>query len=149
MSLGDNVPRRCDTFLKHRRAGDEKYKLWKNSYREAKQLEKYSKVRYHEDGTVVVTDTWKEHRSIPATYRPNAVVETRFPKRQIDRIFYDGQGHMSIQIHSGDHGYPKSHRRGVHGEHAHEFVYDDNGTIISRFERELTDAERKENSDIL
>ena len=149
VSLGDNVPRTFDTFLKHKRAGDEKYKLWKNSYREAKQLEKYSQVRYHEDGTVVVTDTWKEHRSIPATYRPNAVVETRFPKRQIDRIFYDGQGHMSIQIHSGDHGYPKSHRRGVHGEHAHEFVYDDNGTIISRFERELTDAERKENSDIL
>ena len=56
---------------------------------------------------------------------------------------------MAIQVHSGDHGYPQSHRRGIHGEHAHEFVYDGDGTIISRFERELTDAERKENRDIL
>ena len=148
-ALGDGVPKTFETFQKHKAAGDEKYKAWKNGYRQAKELEKYSQVRYHEDGSVVVTDTWKEHRSIPATYRPNAVVETRFPEKQIDRIFYDGQGRMAIQIHSGDHGSPKQHPYGQHGEHGHDFIRDEDGKIIDRTTRELTDKERKENGDIL
>lgn len=158
-TLGDSVPKRFQTFLKHKYAvqdpetgkyrADEQFKLWEDKYREAKYIEKYSKVRYHEDGTVVVTDTWKKHRSIPSTYRPNAVVETRFPEKQIDRIFYDGQGRMSIQIHSGDHGSPKLHPYGQHGEHGHDFIRNESGEIIDRTTRELTDRERKENGDIL
>lgn len=158
-TLGDPVPKRFQTFKKHKYAAldpetgkytaDDTFKLWKSGYRKAKELEKYSKVRYHEDGTVVVTDTWKEHRSIPSAYKPNAVVETRFPEKQVDRIFYDSQGRMSVQVHSGDHGRPKYHKRGIHGEHAHEFVYGSDGNITDRIERELTDIERKENGDIL
>lgn len=147
-TLGDDAPRTFETFLKHKRAGDEKYKGWKNGFREAKQLEKYSKVRYHEDGTVVVTDTWEKHRSIPMRYRPNAVVETRFSE-QIDRIFYDEHGRMSVQIHSGDHGQPKYHALGKHGEHAHDFLYDSSGAMKDRVERKLSDREREENGDIL
>jgi len=58
------------------------------------------------------------------------------------------RGCMAVQIHSGNHGQPKHHRRGKHGEHAHDFLYDDSGKCDRR-ERELTDRERKENSDIL
>lgn len=158
-TIGDPIPKRFETFQKHKYAvldpetgkytADDKFKLWESDYRKAKELEKYSKVRYHEDGTVVVTDTWKEHRSIPSTYRPNAVVETRFPEKQIDRIFYDSQGRMSVQVHSRDHGSPKLHPYGQHGEHGHDFIRDKNGEIIDRTTRELTDAERKENGDIL
>ena len=148
-TVGGPVPKRFETFRKHKAAGDEKFTAWKKAYRKAKELEKYSKVRYHEDGTVVVTDTWTEHRSIPMTYRPNAVVETRFPEKQIDRIFYDGQGRMAIQIHSRDHKSPKLHPYGRHGEHGHDFIRDENGKIIDRTTRELTDVERKENGDIL
>ena len=148
-TVGGPVPKRFETFRKHKAAGGEKFTAWKKAYRKAKELEKYSKVRYHEDGTVVVTDTWTEHRSIPMTYRPNAVVETRFPEKQIDRIFYDGQGRMAIQIHSRDHKSPKLHPYGRHGEHGHDFIRDENGKIIDRTTRELTDVERKENGDIL
>ena len=81
-------------------------------------------------------------------YRPNAVVETRFSE-QIDRIFYDEYGRMSVQIHSGDHGQPKYHALGKHGEHAHDFLYDSSGAMKDRVERELSDREREENGDIL
>lgn len=85
-TLGDQCPKTFTTFRKHKLAGDEKYKTWKSQFREAKQVEKYSRVRYHEDGTVVVTDTWTAHRSIPASYRPNAVVEARFSEKQFDTL---------------------------------------------------------------
>lgn len=146
--LGDNVPRTFDTFLKHKRAGDEKYKAWKTAYRQANELEKYSRVRYHEDGTVVVTDTWKTHRSIPSQYKPNAIIETRIPNQQVDRTFYDSAGHMVLQVHSGDHKRPKKHPYGKHGEHAHVYSWTD-GHISGRKVRELLPAERVENADIL
>ena len=56
---------------------------------------------------------------------------------------------MAIQIHSGDHGSPKQHPYGQHGEHGHDFIRDEDGKIIDRTTRELTDKERKENGDIL
>jgi len=149
LTIPDATPKTFAAFQRHKQADDEKYKAWEKAYREAKQLEKYSQVRYHEDGTVVVTDTWKEHRSIPMTYRPNAVVETQFPEKQIDRIFYDGQGRLTVQVHSRDHGSPKLHPYGKRGEHGHDFIRDENGKIIGRTTRELTDEERKENGDIL
>lgn len=148
VTLGDKCPRSFQTFLRHKRAGDEKYRTWMEQYKQANFLEKYGKVRYHENGTVVVTDTWTQHRSIPMTYRPNAVVETRF-SAQVDRIYYDSSGRMSIQIHSGDHGNPHQHQWGTHGEHAHDFLYDDAGTFKRRTDREITEQERKENGDIL
>ena len=61
-TLGGAVPKRFETFRRHKLAGDEKFQAWKSA---VKEVEKYSKIRYHENGTVVVTDTWKEHRSIP------------------------------------------------------------------------------------
>lgn len=157
-TIGDPVPKTFETFQKHKYAvkdpetkklsGDEKYNAWKKAYRKAKELEKYSKVRYHEDGTVVVTDTWKTHRSIPPQYKPNAVVETRLPNQQVDRTFYDADGHMVLQVHSGDHKKPKKHPYGLHGEHTHIYSWTD-GRISGRKTRELLPAERVENADIL
>lgn len=157
-TIGDPVPRRVETFRKHKYAlrdpetgkytADDKFKLWESDYRKAKELEKYSKVRYHEDGTVVVTDTWKTHRSIPSQYKPNAVVETRIPNQQVDRTFYDGAGHMVLQVHSGDHKRPEKHPYGKHGEHAHVYSWTD-GRISDRKDRDLLQAERIENADIL
>lgn len=151
-------PKSFDTFRKHKYAvkdqeagkllADTTYKDWKSSYREANQLEKYSRVRYHEDGTVIVTDTWTAHRSIPATYRPNAVVETRFPGQQTDRTFYDSKGHMVLQVHSGPHKRPEKHPYGTHGEHAHAYTWTD-GHISNREDRELSKEERMTNADIL
>lgn len=53
------------------------------------------------------------------------------------------------QISNNNHGNPKLHPFGKHGEHAHDYIYAEDGRLKGRPVRELTDEERKENEDIL
>lgn len=55
---------------------------------------------------------------------------------------------MIKQTHSSDHANPKLHPYGKNGEHAHDYEWE-NGKIVNRVTRELSDVEKKENSDIL
>ena len=119
-----------------------------------KYVAKYSQRRYNKDGSIVVTDDWKEkdHVSIPKKYRPNAVVdskETKGGKTQVNRTFYDASGLMEYQVHTGPHGNPKRHPYGNAGEHRHEYTWNEDGSPKSRKTTELTETDRKENSDIL
>lgn len=122
---------------------------------EKKEVDKYSRIHYNRDGTIVVTDDWKNKGkvTIPATYKPNAVIETQTVSKdgkvQIDRTIYDENGKMKTQIHSGDHGKPKQHLYGNHGEHHHYYAWKDGEKHPQRIVEELTKAERKEHSDIL
>lgn len=124
---------------------------WQNR----KEVEKYSKIHYNKDGTIVVTDDWKSKGkvSIPRKYKPNAVVETQTVYKngtvQIDRTIYDEYAVMKTQIHSGPHNRPDQHRLGKHGEHSHHCVWDADGRCIDRRPYELTDQERIQHSDIL
>lgn len=116
-------------------------------------VEKYGKVRYNENGTVIVTDHWnsREHVSIPKNYKKNAIIETEEKKggyTQINRTFYDGDGKMYRQVHTGPHANQKQHPYGERGEHAHDYEWEE-GRIVNRTTRELTENERKESSDIL
>lgn len=114
-------------------------------------VEKYSKVRYHKDGTVVVTDDWtqRNHPRMPQRYAPNAIVDTVSQNgRQRDRTFFDADGFQIRQVSNGPHGNRKRHPYGKNGEHAHDILWKD-GKIVDRPHRELTDNERKECADIL
>ena len=150
-TLGDGVPKSFETFRRHKLAGDEKYKAWKNGFRKAKEIEKYSRVRYHEDGTIVVTDDWtkKERPKLSKVYKPNAVVDTLSRNgKQRDRTIYDASGIMQTQIHGGDHGHPKQHPFGKLGEHVHDYKWSD-GDKPERPGREATEDERRRHKDIL
>ena len=150
-ALGDRAPKTFQTFLRHKRAGDETYQAWKTGFREARQLEKYSRVRYHGDGTVVVTDDWtnKDRPKLNKQYRPNAVVDTLSQDgRQHDRTIYDSSGIIKLQIHGGAHGNPKLHPFGKHGEHVHDYTWPEQGRP-DRPAREATEAERIQHRDIL
>lgn len=119
------------------------------------EVDKYKKIRYNKDGTIIVTDDWKSRGkvSVLRKYKPNAVVETvtmyKSGKRQIDRTIYDHNGVMKTQIHSGDHGKPKAHSYGINGEHHHYYTWIEGEEHPRRETGELTDRERKENGDIL
>lgn len=116
-----------------------------------KTVEKYSEVRYHEDGSVVVTDDWTKHTHprVPPRYMPNAIIDvTSQSGKQRDRIFFDAAGKQIRQVSNGPHGNLKRHPYGKHGEHAHDIIWEDDA-IVGRPARELTDFERKESSDIL
>lgn len=94
--------------------------------------------------------TKQGHRSTPKYYRPNAVVDIISHGTQHDRIIYDENGCFMTLIHGGDHGQPKYHQYGYHGEHAHDLVFDaDTGKLIEKSDRELTAIERIQHADII
>lgn len=70
-------------------------------------------------------------------------------KGGIDRNYYGENGMQTKQVTNHNHGNPRKHSFGQNGEHAHDYIYDKSGKLIGRPIRELTDDERKENSDIL
>ena len=80
---------------------------------------------------------------------PNGITQHTNRKGGIDRNYYDENGRQIKQISNNDHFHPKQHNYGEHGEHAHDYIYNDSGELIGRPHRELTESERKENSDIL
>lgn len=82
------------------------------------------------------------------TAKPNAITQVRSVKGGISRNYYDENGRWVKQITNNDHGNSKKHPFGAHGEHAHDIVRQD-GRIVSRIARELTEQERKEMEDIL
>lgn len=117
-----------------------------------KTVAKYAKIRYNRDGTVVVTDDWtgRTHPHLPPKYVPNAVVDTvSLGGRQHDRTVYGPDGRIKTQIHGGDHGMPKYHPYGTHGEHIHSFTWPAEGEKPQIISRDATDAERVQYFDIL
>lgn len=124
--------------------------VWANR----KEVEKYSRLRYNKDGTIVVTDDWKgkRHPKVPKEYKTNAVIETvsvNGNAAQVDRTIYGPDGIMIKQIHSGPHGNQKNHPYGKHGEHRHDYIWPDGSKTPSRTTADLTDHDRKEHDDIL
>lgn len=83
------------------------------------------------------------------TGTPNSIVQVENKKGGIDRNYYGPDGKQTKQISNNDHGHKKERNFGVHGEHAHDYIYNDQGELIARPIRDLTDKERKENADIL
>ena len=83
------------------------------------------------------------------TGEPGSITQRTGKKGGIDRNYYGDDGRQYKQITNNDHGQPKKHPYGKHGEHVHDYIYDKTGKLIDRPARELTDLERKENEDIL
>lgn len=83
------------------------------------------------------------------TAEPNSITQYTAAKGGIDRNYYGADGRQIKQISNTDHGNPKQHHHGKHGEHAHDYIYNENGKLIGRPDRELTNEEREENGDIL
>lgn len=81
---------------------------------------------------------------------PNSVVQHNATNGDVlGRTYYGARGFKTKDIHFTNHKQPARHPYGKIGEHAHDFVFDDEGKFVSRNTRELTDDERKENQDIL
>lgn len=82
-------------------------------------------------------------------FKPNAVVDIISHQGQHDRVIYDENGHFKTFIHGGDHGLPKFHQYGNHGEHVHEFIWIPGEKHPREITRELTDLERIQYADII
>lgn len=66
------------------------------------------------------------------------------------RAFYNSDGWKEYEIHTTNHGNPKNHPYGVHGEHIHHYTWDyKTGRQVGNERDEISDEVRKENGDIL
>lgn len=96
--------------------------------------------------TIVLTG----HSGTPKISEPNIVIDHKNSENKVDtRSFYGADGYKQKDIHTTDHGNPKQHPYGEHGEHVEDYIWDQEGKLKSKHKRELTDAEREENEDII
>lgn len=100
-------------------------------------------------GIVKVTRVVEGHQSPPIKAEAMEVIEHRGSDGKVKgRSYYDESGQRIKDVHVSDHGNPKQHPYGKHGEHANEFHWE-NGKPVSKTTRELNEEERAENNDIL
>lgn len=144
---------------------DEYYKLYKNaegknqrdkiktlSRELRKKLKMKSNVVVNKETSdkIKVNKVIDGHSGSPKTSKPNSIIDHLGKNNKTEtRTFYDNAGYKKKDISNHDHGYPKTHPYGNKGEHAHDYEWDKKGRLKNRTIRELTNAEREENKDIL
>lgn len=103
-----------------------------------------------DEGIIKATKVMGGHGSLPRDSKPNAIVDHVFDNGVVRaRAFYDDKGIKYKEIHTTNHGKPKAHPFGEHGEHGHIYQWNSDGSLKSKIPYELSDKERKENQEIL
>lgn len=101
-------------------------------------------------GNINVDKTIIGHSPAPKMALPNSVIDHVGKNGKVEtRTFYGDSGYKEKEITNHNHGYPGKHYYGEHGEHAHDYEWDKDGHLKNRTTREISEEERKENSDIL
>lgn len=109
-----------------------------------------AKTSCQKEKSAIIKETIEGHKGAPRTYKPNTILDHLDRNGKIDkRAFYDSRGFKQKEIHTTDHGNPKQHPYGIHGEHIHEYMRDETGEKKDEVRRELTAEEQKKNGDIL
>lgn len=90
------------------------------------------------------------HAGTPKKATPGIVIDHKSDSGVVNvRSFYGTNGLKEKDIHTDDHGYPNRHKFGQHGEHAHDYEWDENERLKNKTTRELSQEEREGSSDIL
>ena len=90
------------------------------------------------------------HAATPKKAAANTVIDhTNADGKTDTRSFYGSDGMKTKDIHTTNHGNPKQHNYGTRGEHAHDYVWNDDGSLNRKTTRNISDDERERNGDIL
>ena len=90
------------------------------------------------------------HSGNPRKAEPLQIIDHKNKDGKIDkRAFYNSAGLIYLEIHTTNHGFPKTHPFGDKGEHAHDMNWVNEKTAIPEKGRELTKQESEDNKDIL
>ena len=135
--LGDDAPKSIAAFKRIKKAGGEK---WENLQ------EMYRRTLTNAAGKRIIKVKASEVKLVG---EPNSITQYQTKQGGLTRNYYDENGKQFKQISNNDHGNSKMHPFGEHGEHAHDYTYDENGELIRGEPRELTIEEKEDNGDIL
>lgn len=107
-------------------------------------------VKNSESDIIRVDKVVSGHTGTPKVANPGSVIDHVDKNSKVDvRTIYGDSGLKDKDIHTSNHGNPKNHSYGENGEHAHDYDWDSEQRLRNKTTRELTEAERKENGDIL
>lgn len=102
------------------------------------------------DAIIKADEVISGHAPTPKGAKPNSIIDHLGENGKVEtRTFYGSDGYKKTDITSHDHGFPAMHPYGKHGEHAHDYEWDETGKLKSRTIREITEEERKECGDFL
>lgn len=100
-------------------------------------------------GIIKVDKVVSGHESTPKKSVANTVIDHLGKAGIVNvRSFYGDDGMKVKDLHTDDHGYPKQHPYGDHGEHAHDYEWDDEGRLKNKTTREITKEEKERSGDI-
>lgn len=129
--LGDDAPKTLSGFRAMKRANSEKWQELTSDYREVLKILRKEDILMEEF-----------HRNLPMKGKPNSVKDLVRKEGTVkQRRFYDADGKVQKDIDTSDHNLPKHHPMGAH---AHDWKNGKHGDP-----RELTEAEKRQNKDIL
>lgn len=119
---------------------DMKYEEWYETYIE----------KLPESGIIKPNKVIEGHQGIPKKAEAGMVIDHIGKTGSVDvRTFYGQDGMKQKDIHTTNHNNPAQHPYGTNGEHAHDYEWDPFGNLKNKTSRELSEEERKENTDIL
>lgn len=110
----------------------------------------YPLKRQNKESIIPNKEQWKRGReSTPKLYKPNAILDHVREDGSIKtRTFYDENGKKKKDIHTDNHGKPKSHPFGEKGEHVHDYTWNEDMSHSEKTTRELTNEEKESNKDL-
>lgn len=98
----------------------------------------------------IVKSIVEGHKGISPRGVPNSICDHVDDGKVDKRAFYDENGWKKKEIHTNDHGNPKHHPYGQHGEHIHTYEWNhETGKQLGNKVEEISEHIRKENKDIL
>lgn len=101
-------------------------------------------------GIIKANKTISGHDATPKKSDPNTVIDHKDKNGVVDvRTFYGSTGMKEKDLHTTDHDNPKWHNFGTHGEHAHDYEWNEDGSLKNKTIREITEDEKERNGDIL
>lgn len=132
------MPKTFEAFQRYKQENSYKYKRLEYLYRNR------NNILTNAVGQKIIEVSRAEIKGFP-----DGITQTVNSKGGINRNYYGPDGLQIKQISNNGHGHKKEESFGIKGEHAHDYIYNEKGELVERRLRELSDKERKENSDIL
>lgn len=128
----------------------ENFDDYKKKYLKAAKESKETIEKSSKSSTIKPDKVVTGHSGTPKKADPGSVIDHQDDAGVVDaRAFYGDDGAKAKDLHTTDHGNPKWHNYGQHGEHAHDYEWNEDGSLKNKTTRDWDDEEKERNGDIL